>query len=233
MASQWRSKKAMFSSQRLRHDWSHGEASFLSKNMSENRPKDTLDFVECCFTGGIQQHTWWEWKRLIHAFVGHFMIMDTWGLINKFNKQFTGSLRLTWPFPGAWIGLPLRSIIIDRIKTGLNNGTNPRLTMRSVSIGYHFKDQTNTVAFISKQRWLKPLSGECQMCDFHLNADDEWAPLAPIPPPRGYRPCVLTPVLRMDSLYTKLYPETQFWWCWAHRRTITKVAFCTRRPVRS
>lgn len=154
MASQWRSKKAMFSSQRLRHDWSHGKASFCPRTCRKIDQKTLWTLLSAAFTGGIRQHTWWEWKRPIHAFVGHFMIMDTWGLINKFNKQFTGSLRLTWPFPGAWIGLPLRSIIIDRIKTGLNNGTHPRLTMRSVSIGSRFKDQTNTVAFISKQRWL-------------------------------------------------------------------------------
>lgn len=29
---------------------------------------------------------------------------------------------------------------------------------------------------------VEPLSRECQVCDFHINADDEWAPLAPIPP---------------------------------------------------
>lgn len=127
---------------------------FCPRTCQKTDQKTLWTLLSAAFTGGIRQHTWWEWKRLIHAFVGHFMIMDTWGLINKFNKQFTGSLRLTWPFPGAWIGLPHISIIIDWIKTGLNNGTNPKLTMRSASIGYHFKDQTNTVAFISKQRWL-------------------------------------------------------------------------------
>ena len=55
------------------------------KNMSENLPKDTQDFVSSASIGGIRLHTWGGMKETYSCLQGNFMIMGTWGLINLFN----------------------------------------------------------------------------------------------------------------------------------------------------
>lgn len=130
---------------------------FLPKNMSENPPKDTLDFVEFCLYRWHKTTYMEGMKETYSCLQGHFMIMGTWGS-NKPFQPATYRLsvtNMTVHWHAHWI-TSHSSTLIDNIGYKINV-TDAESSVKWVTLGEHLKkkkkkDKINTAGFMCKQR---------------------------------------------------------------------------------